>query len=149
MTSIWLDFSAYFVQYILTNRNSDFVYLSRYWKGLKELICCSRSADPFYIVTYYLQWGKTSWAYSTLYTCATFYDLWSTMQLTNHGIYLFLTIHIVYSYNIHSSGNSQWILYDENISFKTKKFIKINWDKRKLRFSIQIKFCPFINKYRK
>ena len=66
MTSIWLDFSAYFVQYILTNRNSDFVSFSRYMKGLKELTCCSRSADSFYIVTYYLKWDKTSWAYSTV-----------------------------------------------------------------------------------
>ena len=25
---------------------------------------CSKSLDPFYIVTYYIKWVKTSWTYS-------------------------------------------------------------------------------------
>ena len=26
---------------------------------------CPRSSAPFYIVTYYIKWGTTSWTYST------------------------------------------------------------------------------------
>ena len=30
---------------------------------------CPRSSDPFYIVTYYINWVPTSWIYSILYYC--------------------------------------------------------------------------------
>ena len=38
------------------------------WQGLVQLFpfmfnVCPKSLDPFYIVTYYIKWVKTSWTY--------------------------------------------------------------------------------------
>ena len=37
----------------------------------KKYTVCSKSSDPFYVVTYYIKWVTTSWTYSidTFWVC--------------------------------------------------------------------------------
>ena len=30
---------------------------------ISEATICPRSSDPFYMISYYMKWGKTSWTY--------------------------------------------------------------------------------------
>ena len=36
-------------------------------KGIQRVTdtVCPKSLNPFYLVTYYIEWGKTSWTHST------------------------------------------------------------------------------------
>ena len=33
------------------------------WDINYKTFVCSKSINPFYIITYYIKWGKTSWKY--------------------------------------------------------------------------------------
>ena len=41
------------------------LYLFILFICLSTITICPRGSDPFYIVTYYIEWVKTSWTYST------------------------------------------------------------------------------------
>ena len=67
--------------------------------NIPQITVCTRYLDPFYVVTYYMKWAKTSWTYSIhIHTYAftvqcTLYAFLRALHVNNQIIKIRKTLH--------------------------------------------------------
>ena len=61
------------VKYLVNGSNQAQTIFNHTHQGTActEHTACPRSSDPFYIVSYYMEWVTTSWTHSSLHTART------------------------------------------------------------------------------